>query len=453
MNLRRRLLKLHPAALVLSSFMAAIFAGMFLLKLPVSVKTGMLSWMDALFTSTSAVCVTGLVVVDTGTTYSLFGQIVILFLIQIGGLGVMTLSVILFRVIGKRISFHQLMAVQDTFLHTPQEDIFKLVKHIFVITFFIELAGTVLLTIHWYGEFSLSKAFYTALFHSISAFCNAGFSLFPDSLVTWNGALLLNMTICTLIVFGGIGFSVLYEFKNWIKLRKKKIFRFTVHLKTVLLTTAILILLGAVSFYFLEQKGVLAGKPLNQKILISLFQSITCRTAGFNTIDLGILNDATLALMIFFMFFGASPGSCGGGVKTTTLSLLIATTVARMKRMKRVNIFKKSIPQETVDRSATLVLMSVAVISMVLFFILVGNTALAAPEKEAFLSYLFEVVSAFGTVGLSLGITPDLTSWGKFWIILTMIIGRVGILTFSYIIVGTHPDNGFERAEENMMIG
>ncbi|SLM32617.1 H(+)-transporting two-sector ATPase [Desulfamplus magnetovallimortis] len=453
MNLRRRLLKLHPAALVLSSFMAAIFLGMFLLKLPVSVKTGMLSWMDALFTSTSAVCVTGLVVVDTGTTYSLFGQIVILFLIQIGGLGVMTLSVILFRVIGKRISFHQLMAVQDTFLHTPQEDIFKLVKHIFVITFFIELAGTVLLTIHWYGEFSLSKALYTALFHSISAFCNAGFSLFPDSLVTWNGTLLLNMTICTLIVCGGIGFSVLYEFKNWIKLRKKKIFRFTVHLKTVLLTTAILILLGAVSFYFLEQKGVLAGKPLNQKILISLFQSITCRTAGFNTVDLSILNDATLALMIFFMFFGASPGSCGGGVKTTTLSLLIATTVARMKRMKRVNMFKKSIPQETVDRSATLVLMSVAVISMVLFFILVGNTALAAPEKEAFLSYLFEVVSAFGTVGLSLGITPDLTSWGKFWIILTMIIGRVGILTFSYIIVGTHPDNGFERAEENMMIG
>lgn len=453
MTVRRKLLKLHPAALVLISFLALILIGTLLLRLPVSSKEGPLQIIDALFTSTSAVCVTGLVVVDTGTRFTLFGQIIILALIQIGGLGVMTLSVLLFRMIGRKTFYHQRMAVQDMFLHTPQDDIFKIVKNIIYMTFCIETAGAVFLTIYWSRTLPVNEAVYTAVFHAISAFCNAGFSLFPDSLSTFADSYLLNFTVCMLIVTGGIGFSVLYEFKNWIKLRKKKRFRFSVQTKTVLLTTAILIFAGTVWLFVLERHGALEGKAPAYQFLVALFQSITCRTAGFNTVDISALNEATITMMLVLMFFGASPGSCGGGVKTTTLALLTATTITRIKRMRRVNLFKKSIPNETVRRCTTLILVSVGVIGMVLFMILSEGAITEQTVRGAFLSYLFEVVSAFGTVGLSLGVTADLSVWGKSWIVITMIIGRVGILTFSYIIIGTNPTNGFERAEENMMIG
>nr|WP_319492603.1 TrkH family potassium uptake protein [uncultured Desulfobacter sp.] len=453
MTVRRKLLKLHPAALVLISFLALILIGTLLLCLPVSSKKEPLQIIDALFTSTSAVCVTGLVVVDTGTRFTLLGQVIILLLIQVGGLGVMTLSVLLFRMIGRKTFYHQRMAVQDMFLHTPQDDIFKIVKNIIYMTFCIETAGAVLLAIYWSRTLPIHEAVYTAVFHAISAFCNAGFSLFPDSLSTFGGSYLLNFTVCMLIVTGGIGFSVLYEFKNWIKLRKKKRFRFSVQTKTVLLTTTILIFGGTVWLFVLEIQGSLAGKAQVYQFLVSLFQSITCRTAGFNTIDISALNEATITMMLVLMFFGASPGSCGGGVKTTTLALLTATTITRIKRMRRVNLFKKSIPDETVRRSTTLILVSVGIIGMVLFLILSEGAITGRSLNGEFLPYLFEVISAFGTVGLSLGVTANLSVWGKFWIIITMVIGRVGILTFSYIIIGTNPTNGFERAEENMMIG
>jgi trk system potassium uptake protein TrkH len=320
-------------------------------------------------------------------------------------------------------------------------------------TFCIESAGAVLLTIYWSRTLPVYEAAYTAIFHSISAFCNAGFSLFPDSLSAFGGSYLLNFTVCTLIVTGGIGFSVLYEFQNWIKFRKKKRFRFSVQTKTVLLTTVILIVGGSVWLFILERQGVLEGKSPAYQFLVALFQSITCRTAGFNTVDISALNEATIAMMLVLMFFGASPGSCGGGVKTTTLALLTATTITRVRRMQRVNLFKKSIPDETVRRSTTLILVSVGIIGMVLFMILSEGAITGRSIRGEFLPYLFEVVSAFGTVGLSVGVTADLSVWGKFWIVITMIIGRVGILTFSYIIIGTNPTNGFERAEENMMIG
>lgn len=453
MTLRRNLLKLHPAALILISFLALILIGTLLLSLPVSSKSAPLQVIDALFTSTSAVCVTGLAVVDTGTRFSLFGQIIILVLIQMGGLGVMTLSVLLFRIIGRKTFYHQRMAVQDMFLHTPQDNLFKIVKNIIYMTFCIETAGAVLLAIYWSGTMPVHEAVYTAVFHAISAFCNAGFSLFPDNLSTFGDSYLLNFTICMLIVTGGIGFSVLYEFKNWIKLRKKKRFRFSVQTRTVLLTTAILIVGGTVWLFILERQGILDGKSPSYQFLVALFQSITCRTAGFNTVDISALNEATIAMMLVLMFFGASPGSCGGGVKTTTLALLTATTITRIKRMQRVNLFKKSIPDQTVRRASTLIIVSVGIIGMVLFMILSEGAITGRSIRGEFLPYLFEVVSAFGTVGLSLGVTADLSVWGKFWIVITMIIGRVGILTFSYIIIGTNPTKGFERAEENMMIG
>jgi len=456
MTLRTRILKVHPATLVLASFLLAITVGTILLKLPASSITGHIPWVDALFTITSAVCVTGLAVVDTGSYFTVFGQCVILAMIQIGGLGVMTISVALFRWIGRNISFRQRMAMQDLFAHTPREDIYGLVKSTVLFTLGSEVIGAVFLTLHWSQEFSFFPALYTAVFHSVSAFCNAGFALFSDSMMNYSGNFLLNTTVCSLIVVGGVGFPVLYDLQCWIGLRNCKRCRLSIQTKTVLLTTLILIVSGALIFAFLERQTLGDAQALSHRILVPVFQSITCRTAGFNTVDIGSLKDATLAMMIFLMFFGASPGSCGGGVKTTTLALLTAFILSRVKRKRRVNMFKKSIPAETMTRSMSLLLLSIGIISIVLFMLLIGDTGgdhLFPRRQGAFLAYLFETVSAFGTVGLSIGITPALTLWGKCWIVLMMILGRVGVLTFSYIIAGTSATSGIEYSEENIMIG
>ena len=456
MSLRSKILKLNPATLILLSFILVIFSGTVLLKMPASTTAHSISWIDALFTSTSAVCVTGLTVVDTGTCFTGFGQCVILGLIQIGGLGIMTISVALFHWLGRKISFRQRRAMQDLFSSKPREDIFNLVKSIILMTLGVEFIGAVLLTLHWSREFSFGESIFQAVFHSVSAFCNAGFALFPDNLMKYSDSYLLNMVICSLIVIGGIGFPVLYDLQCWFKQHKIKRFRFSVQTKTVLLTTLILIIVGAFFILIIERQGFQEGKSFTFRILTSIFQSITCRTAGFNTVDIGSLKDATLIIMIFLMFFGASPGSCGGGVKTTTLALLVGFTISGITRKTRVNMFKKSIPTETVDRSITLVLVSIGIIGLIIFMLLMGD-AITGHEidrpQNIFLMYLFETVSAFGTVGLSMGVTPDLSTWGKSMIIMMMIIGRVGVLTFSYIIVGAGSTDGIERAEESMMIG
>jgi trk system potassium uptake protein TrkH len=456
MTFGSRALKLHPATLVLASFVTAIATGMLLLKMPISTVSGSIPWVDALFTATSAVCVTGLVVVDTGSYFTTFGQCVLLALIQMGGLGVMTISVTLFQWLGRNISFRQRMAMQDLFAHTPREDIFSLVKTIVLLTLGSEIIGALLLTVHWGRELPLGRAVYTAVFHSVSAFCNAGFALFPDSMVRYRGSLLLNLTICSLIVVGGIGFPVLYDLRCWIQIHRRQRCRLSVQTRTVLLTTLMLILSGAVMFAFLEPPAPGGVQSLGDRLLTPLFQSITCRTAGFNTVDIASLRDATLAMMIVLMFFGASPGSCGGGVKTTTLALLAVFTVSRVRRRRRVNLFHKSIPAETVTRSVSLILVSIGIIGVILFLLLLGDAGGGggpARQQGAFLAYLFETVSAFGTVGLSMGVTSGLGTWGKCWIALMMVIGRVGVLTFGYIIVGTGAGNGVEYAEENLMIG
>ncbi len=456
MTLGARILKVHPAALVLVSFLLTIALGTLLLKLPFSSVTGRIPWVDALFTATSAVCVTGLAVVDAGSYFTLFGQWVMIALMQIGGLGVMTISVALFRWIGRNVSFRQRMAMQDLFAHTPREDIYGLVKSIVLFTICAELIGALLLTIHWNQELPLGRAAYTAVFHSISAFCNAGFSLFSDSMMRYSDNILLNATICCLIVVGGIGFPVLYDVQAWIAQKKGKRVRLSIQTKSVLMTTLVLIISGALMFAFLELQVHGEAQTISHRVLTPLFQSITCRTAGFNTVDIGSLQDATLAMMIFLMFFGASPGSCGGGVKTTTLALLTAFTVSRVRGRRRVNMFRRSIPGDTVNRSVSLILVSIGIIGLIVFLILAGDSVTGHEmigQERTFLAYLFETVSAFGTVGLSMGVTPELTTWAKSLIILMMIVGRVGVLTFAYIIVGAGPTNGIEYSEENLMIG
>jgi trk system potassium uptake protein TrkH len=454
--LLRRLLDMQPATLILLSFLFVIAVGTCLLTLPISTHAGSIPLIDALFTATSAVCVTGLTVVDPGTCYTKFGQWVIVLLIQIGGLGLMTISVALFRLIGRSIPFKQRMAMQDVFAHVPREDILKLVKHVVLFTLLVELGGVILLTIHWADEFSLGRSVYLGVFHSISAFCNAGFSLFPDNFMRYSGSWLLNFTICGLIVVGGIGFPVLHDLYLQFRHRKGKRGKLTVQTKTVLVTTAVLIAGGALVFGFLERDFVGARVSVAERVLTPVFQSITCRTAGFNTVDIGALGDATLFLMIFLMFVGASPGSTGGGVKTTTLAVISAFSLSRLRRSRRVNMFKKTIPDETVVRSASLILISISVIGIVLFLILISSAASqlgATGFQRPFLAYFFETVSAFGTVGLSMGATASLTTWSKAWIVAMMIIGRVGVLTFSYVIVGSTPKKGIEYAEEGVMIG
>ena len=456
MTIRSRILKINPAVLVLSSFLLVIIIGGLLLKLPISTLSGYISWIDALFTATSGVCVTGLVVVDTGSYFSVFGQCVILVLIQIGGLGLMTISVMLFQWFGRSISIRHRMAMQDLFSHTPRADIFSLVKSIIALTVAAEVIGGLLLTFHWSQELPLSQAVYTGFFHSVSAFCNAGFALYSDSMMRYSDNLWFNATLCGLIVVGGIGFPVLYDLQCWINFQKRQRCRLSIQTKTVLLTTLILIISGAFIFAVLEQIPLKEDQTIWHRLLTPIFQSVTCRTAGFNTVDIASLKSATLAMMIFLMFFGASPGSCGGGVKTTTLAVLVAFTMSRVRRMRRVNLFRKSVPNDTVARSVSLVLASIGIISIVLFMILAGNAVdgyQLDDRQEAFIKYFFETVSAFGTVGLSMGVTPELNVWGKCWIIAMMIVGRVGVLTFSYIIVGTGAENGVEYSEENLMIG
>ncbi len=456
MTTRNRILKMHPATLVLLSFLVAIIVGANLLKLPFAAKAGAISWVDAVFTATSAICVTGLTVVDTGSRFTFFGQCIILLLIQVGGLGVMTISVSLFQWVGRGISIRQRLAMQELFAAAPRKDIFSLVSSIIQFTLWAELVGAILLTICWTRELGFFKAAYYAVFHSISAFCNAGFALFPNSLVGYSGHFLINLVICLLIVIGGIGFPVLYDLQCWVKTRKHGRCRLSIQTKTVLWTTLVLIAGGALMYAFLERTALATSPSWHYRIWVPLFQSITCRTAGFNTADISSLREATLAVMIFLMFFGASPGSCGGGLKTTTLALLAAFTASRIRHGRRVNLFKKSVPGDTMARAVSLTLVSIAIVFLVLFMLLMGDTITAnvtGGVAHSFLGFLFETVSAFGTVGLSMGVTTELNTWGKGWIILMMIIGRVGILTFSYIIVGSGKDEGIEYAEENMMVG
>jgi trk system potassium uptake protein TrkH len=447
--------KMHPGTIVLSSYLVTICAGTFLLLLPASTVSGTISFIDAIFTATSAVCVTGLIVVDTGSYFTLFGQHIILALIQLGGLGVMTISVTIFLMIGKQVSFKQRMAMQDLFAHTPREDINQLVKSILWFTVIAELSGIALLTVHWTKEYPLTKALHMGVFHSVSAFCNAGFSLFANSFMDYTGDVFLNVVICTLIIFGGIGFPVVYDIYHTVFRSQGKRVRLSVQTKTVLITTGILILAGTAVFWSVEQNASMQGYSFLGRFLTSLFQSITCRTAGFNTINIATLGNATLAFMIFLMYVGASPGSCGGGIKTTTLAVLGKFAWSRMRNKIRVNMFKKSIPKDTVAKSASLVLISMTIITAAIFFLLLStpNHPSSGEHHSQFISYLFEVVSAFGTVGLSMGATTQISCLGKLLIITIMLIGRVGVLTFSYLIAGVELTNGIEYAEENIMIG
>jgi trk system potassium uptake protein TrkH len=441
--------RLRPGTVVILSYVVAVCLGSVLFSFDFASTGGRLSFADALFTSTSAFCVTGLTVVDTGKDLSSIGQVLLLLMIQTGGLGFMTFSVFLFLTLGLGVSSRERVMLQESFANAPIGDLYTLLKSIFLFSFLIEAGGAVVLLLHWLHQFSPGRAAYLAVFHSISAFCNAGFSPFPESLMSFRGDLVVNLTFMVLIILGGLGFFVLYELSLLRSLKLRRM-QFSLHSRMVLCATAVLILFGAVSFYLLESHHRLGGLPLGEKVLASFFQSVTARTAGFNTTDTSLLSSATLFILLFLMFTGASPGSCGGGIKTTSVAALVALMYNRVKGRGVVNLFRRTIPGEVVTRAAAIVLLAILTIS---FFAALLMMSQPKATTEHFLQYLFEAFSAFGTVGLSMGATANLNVLGKLILVVLMLLGRVGLLTVAYAVVGREARVTIQYNQENVMIG
>ncbi len=443
---------LPPTRIFVLSFAAVILMGGILLWFPFSATKGNLRFVDALFSSTSAVCVTGLVVIDIGKDLSELGQVITIFLFQIGGLGIITFSTVFFVLMGRGISFKGREIVQSTFLHTPRRDFIVIAKSVLLFTFIIESLGILSLFIRFSRDFSPGMALYHAVYNAISAFNNCGYSLFSDNLMQYQGDLIVNLTIMGLIILGGIGFIVQYEVLSKLRGVQKKL---SVHTKIVLITTAILILSGAILFYFFERNHIIKDVPLQTKILVSLFQSVTPRTAGFNTVDIGLLANATLLLMIILMFIGASPGSTGGGVKTTSAALLVMMMWNRVKGNEEVNIFNRTIPREIISRTISIIFASAFSVSIITSVLLVSGGGHLPPleTRHFFVEYLFDTVSAYGTVGLSMGVTPKLNDIQKLALILMMFAGRVGPLTLAFSLSRSTGGKGLTYAEEGVMVG
>lgn len=447
----RYLRRLSPEMLFLSSYLGFGALGTVLLMMPWATTRGALAWENALFTATSALCVTGLTVVDTGSCFSLAGQTVIMVLIEVGGIGIMTFAIFIFLSTGWRISARQHTFIQETYSSDLRQDIKKLVFFIFSFTALSEGIGTLLLMISWNGDLTFFERFYCSLFHSIAAFCNAGFSLFPDNLIGYSNHVLVNMTITGLIILGGLGFPVVYELWYWWKVPRR--YQLSLHSKLVLLSSSILILAGMVAFWMIERHNVLASMSLTHQLLVSYFQSVTPRTAGFNTVDFSVLRSATLMIVIILMFIGASPGSTGGGIKTTSMAVFFIVLWNRLRGSDKNNAYYRTIPDAAVSRVVSIFIISVLYVGTIWGLLLITQTDnLASGSSRAdFIECLFETVSAFGTVGLSMGTTPKLDVTGKLLLTATMFVGRVGILTLTYLLISRRQPGGIQYAEENVM--
>ncbi|KYH32270.1 TrkH family potassium uptake protein [Neomoorella mulderi] len=426
-------------------FGVVIATGTLLLSLPIASQSGQpVAVIDALFTATSATAVTGLVTVDTQTTYSLFGELVILALIQTGGLGFMTLSTLVALLLGKRITLKERLVMQEAMNQLTVEGVVRLSKYVLIFTLFAEGLGALLLSIRFSSQMPLGQAIYFGIFHAVSAFCNAGFDLFSKSLVDYRGDLLVNMVITLLIIFGGLGFSVvadIYTKRSWKRL--------SLHSKIVIRTTLLLIVTATVIIFLLEYTNTksLAPLPLGEKILASYFQAVTPRTAGFNTLVIGDLRPVTLLFITILMFIGASPGSTGGGIKTTTFAAIAVAVWTIIRGNVDIEVFGRRLPRGTVLKA-----LAIAAVSLLLVVTVTG--ILLITEQADLQMVLFEVTSAFGTVGLSMGLTPKLTTTGKLLITATMFTGRVGPLTLAFAIAQRLGRQGIKHyPEERIIVG
>ncbi|GED69491.1 K+ transporter Trk [Brevibacillus reuszeri] len=447
--IRKIVEKLHldPPKTLVIGFALIILIGTTLLTLPSATEDGLgLPWLDALFTATSATCVTGLVVVDTGTTFTVFGQIVILSLIQIGGLGFMTLATFFALIMRKKISLRERLILQESLNHISMEGVVRLAKMILIFTGLAELIGGILLSIRFAFDFPLGKAIYFGFFHAISNFNNAGFDLMGNfsSLTAYVDDPLVTLVVCALIIVGGIGFLVVSEVYDY-----RRTHRLSLHTKIVLATTAILVVAGTALIFVLEYTNPKTLQPLSfmGKVLGSLYQSVTARTAGSNTLGIGDMHQSSLFLIILLMFIGASPGSTGGGIKTTTFATLIGAVIAQIKGKEDVIFFRQRILPHMIYKSLTVTMIG-------LFIVMAMTMALSITEPGAtFQMVLFEVTSAFATTGLSMGLTPMLSPIGKCLIVLTMFAGRVGPLTIAFALAQRKQKEYFRYPKGKITIG
>ncbi len=452
--LKRRLFK-TPSRLSVVAFLLLIISGTSLLSLSVSSRHGSLSLIDALFTATSASCVTGLSVINIHDTLSLFGQIILLILIQVGGLGIMTFSTVLILMAGGKASFAGRNLIQDTYTHSTSRGPGVILKDVLILTSVIEMTGTLLLMIRFCPVYGFKTGSYYALFHSISAFCNAGFALFPGgSLEIFRDDVFVNLVICSLIILGGLGFLVISELKSNPPINRRQWNKVSLHSKMVVVTTLILILTGAGVILAMEWTNTLSGLSMGHKINASFFQSVTLRTAGFNTIPIYRMSNETLFISILLMFIGASPGSCGGGIKTSTLATLFCLGLSRINGSEKTTAFKRTIPDQTVNKAANMVMISIFVVGVATTILLLTEIGRVSYMESMgkFVEILYETVSAFGTVGLTMGITEKLTETGRLVISIVMFTGRLGPLIIG-LAISRQVTRHFTYAQEDIMVG
>lgn len=442
--------RLTPAQLLSVSIAALVIAGTLLLWLPVAAAGPRLSLIDAFFTATSAVCVTGLIVVDTPNALSVFGQIVVMLLIQAGGLGYMAITTVVAVALGRQLSIHERLTLQEALNVETMDGLIRFTMAVFKLTLVFEVTGAAILTLWWAGEMGLPRAAYFGLFHSVSAFNNAGFALFSDSLIRYRGDVLVNIVITGLVISGGLGFVVLSELGRW---RSTK--RLTVHTKLVLTLTLFLIA-GATAALFVIEHGnprTLADLPRGEAVLAAYFQAVTPRTAGFNTLDIGALLPESLFMMMVLMFIGAAPGGTGGGVKITTFGIIVAALWATVRGRAEPTLFKRRIPEAVVGRAFFINLIA---------FLALNATAglLLVIESRELLPTLFETTSAFGTVGLSTGAAGSPLSLaggfegpGKALIAAMMFMGRVGPLTLAVAVARRAAPPRVRYPEGKILIG
>ncbi|MDI6703614.1 MAG: TrkH family potassium uptake protein [bacterium] len=434
MNEKQRV-RLKPTQVLVLSFIITIIVGTILLSLPQSSNGYALPCVDALFTATSATCVTGLIVVPTGEQFTLFGQLIILSLIQLGGLGIMTFSSFFAVVLGKRITLKDRIVIQESLSSGATGEILTLLKYVLIFTISAEALGATLLYFRFHN-------IYQAIFHSVSAFCNAGFSLWPTSLISYKEDFIVNFIITSLIIIGGIGFIVVADLKGALRGRKSSL-----HTKVTILVSVVLILFSTAIIFLLEYGNTLKFLPLKTKVLTSYFQAVTPRTAGFNTLDIAQLTKATLFFIIILMFIGGSSGSTAGGIKTGTFLVLAASVSSMLKGREEVEIFGRTIPKDISHKALSIVILSLVLIMIGVFSLLIIE------KRGSFLHLLFEVVSAFGTVGLSTGITPYLSILGKIVITIIMFVGRVGPLTLALAVGGQKTLVAYKYPEEEVIVG
>ncbi|WP_370295501.1 TrkH family potassium uptake protein [Rossellomorea marisflavi] len=420
--MKYRVIHLSPPQLLVAVFAFFIMVGMALLKLPIS-TTEPITWLEALFTTTSAMTVTGLAVVDTGSVYTTFGQIVVMCLIQLGGLGIMSFAVLIVMMLGKKIGFKERLLLQQSLNQTSVGGVIMLVKYLFTFSLLVEGIGMTFLATQWVPRYGWSEGLFYSLFHSVSAFNNAGFGLWPDNMMRFVGNPVITFTLSFLFIIGGIGFTVLVD--GWKSRAFKKL---SLHSKIMILGTLLINVVATIIIFVLEYNnpGTLGPLSLGDKGLASYFQAVTPRTAGFNTLDYGEMESPTLFFTVLLMFIGAGSASTGGGIKLTTFLMILLAVGAFLRDKKEVKIFRRSIDQSVILKSLAISTLSVLLVVGALFILTIS-------EKGAdFLTLLFEVVSAFGTVGLSMNFSPELSTVGKWVIIFVMFAGKMGPLTLAY---------------------